>query len=302
MRGPKKSLSQISLAVIGAGRMGTALALALAEAGYAVRAVVCRRPSSARRAAALIGGGVLPLAANRLNELPQCELILLTTPDDVIPLVAVKLAGVLEKNHRPTVLHTSGALSSSVLAPLQRRGAHVGSLHPLASVSDSLDGMRSLRGAFYCVEGDRKATATAVRIVKTLCVQSFSIASDKKPLYHAAAVMSSGHTVALFDTACDMLQHCGLKRIVAEHVLLPLLRSTVANVERSGASEALTGTFDRGDVATVKEHLRSLRGERLEEALAIYRLLGLRSLQISTKRRGKPERFDELRRLLRDAK
>jgi predicted short-subunit dehydrogenase-like oxidoreductase (DUF2520 family) len=267
-----------------------------------VQAVVCRRLSSAKRAAALIGGAVLPLTPNRLNELPQAELILLTTPDDEIAEVAANLAAVQKRNHHPTILHTSGALSSSVLAPLQRRGSHTGSLHPLTSVSDPLDGKRSLRGAFYCVEGDRKAVVTATRIVRTLGGQSFSINSDKKPLYHAAAVMAAGHTVALFDTASEMLEHCGLKRIDAERVLLPLLRSTVANLERSGVAEALTGTFDRGEVSTVKEHLRLLQTERLHDALAIYRLLGLRSLRISPKRKKNATRFAELERWLRDAK
>jgi predicted short-subunit dehydrogenase-like oxidoreductase (DUF2520 family) len=302
MRESKQSLSKVSLAVIGAGRLGTALALALGESGYNVQAIVCRRLSSAKRAAALIGGAVLPLTPNRLNELPQTELVLMTTPDDVIAEVAANLAGVQKRGYRPTVLHTSGALSSSVLAPLRRRGSHTGSLHPLTSVSNPLDGRRSLRGAFYCVEGDRQAVATATRIVRTLGGQSFSINSDKKPLYHAAAVMAAGHTVALFDIASEMLEHCGLKRTDAERVLLPLLRSTVANVERSGASGALTGTFDRGDVSTVKEHLRSLRGERLEDALMIYRLLGLRSLQISPKRKKNATRFAELKRLLSDQK
>jgi predicted short-subunit dehydrogenase-like oxidoreductase (DUF2520 family) len=285
------------MSVIGGGRLGTALALALAKNGYETKAIVCRHIKSAKRAVARIGSGI-PLTPDRLTELPQSELILITTPDDTIAETAESLAAVPNLPKNVCVLHTSGALSSTILSPLQKRGAQTGSLHPLVSVSDPEDGLQNLLGAFYCIEGQPKAITVAKRIVKSLGGQSFSIPSDKKPLYHAAAVMSSGHAVALFDIASEMLSHCGLKLEDAQQVLLPLIRSTVANLERSTPSEALTGTYSRGDVATVKQHLRVIEDEGLKDALKVYRLLGRQSLKLSSTVSKNPELLRTLKRLL----
>jgi predicted short-subunit dehydrogenase-like oxidoreductase (DUF2520 family) len=178
-----------------------------------------------------------------------------------------------------TVLHTSGALSSEVLEPLREKGWHTGSIHPLFSVSAAGDG--SLKGAFWSVEGDRTALRLGKEIVRDLEGKSFSIRSEDKPLYHAAAVMVSGNVVALFDVALDMLGQCGLDRKTARAVLLPLIASTVRSLETKSPEEALTGTFSRGDVETVKRHLAALQNQDLPEALALYRLLGQRSLELT---------------------
>lgn len=296
----KQTRVPITMSIIGAGRLGTALALALGKEGYETRAVVCRSSRSAKRSAALIKNA-LALTSDRLNELPPTDLILVTTPDDAIKETATNLARVRQLPGKLSVLHTSGALSSALLSPLRQRGAHTGSIHPLVSISDAVDSLPNLRGAFYCVEGDRKAISTARQIVSALGGHSFSIAAEKKPLYHAAAVMCAGHVVALFDAATEMLQHCGLKPAEAQRILLPLLRSTVGNIERLGTSEALTGTFSRGDVATVKEHLRALEAEQFREARQIYRLLGLRSMRLAISGRKKidAQAVAELERLLK---
>jgi predicted short-subunit dehydrogenase-like oxidoreductase (DUF2520 family) len=293
----KPQAGQVTMSIIGAGRLGTGLALTLAEKGYKTLAVVCRHERSAGRAASTLKGA-LPLTPARLSELPHAQVILIATPDDAIRETAESLAAVWSIPPETTVLHTSGALSSEVLVPLKRRGASTGSLHPLASVSDPKSAKKSLLGAYYCVEGQRKAVAVAKQIVKALGGHSFSISSRKKPLYHAAALISAGHSVALFDTATEMLSHCGLRRSEAQRVLLPLVRSTIANLERSIPSKALTGTFSRGDIATVREHLRAIKDEGLDDALAIYRLLGLRSLQLSPAVKKDNRLFRDLEDLL----
>lgn len=298
MRKTGRSAEPIKVSVIGAGRLGTSLAVALSQAGYEIAAVVCRSSRTARRAAKLIGSSV-PLTRDRLNELPPSELILIATPDDEIANVASALASV-RVIEGATVLHTSGALSSTVLKPLRAKGAHTGSLHPLVSISDSLKGVQMLGTAFYCLEGDRKSLGVAKRIVKALGGESFSISADKKPLYHASAVMCAGHTVALFDVATEMLSRCGVTSADAERILLPLLCSTVVNLERSGRFQALTGTFSRGDIATVQQHLRAIKREHLQDVLTIYQTLGRRSLQLSAAMRKKRKVSNEIEKLLDD--
>ena len=193
------------------------------------------------------------------------------------------------------VLHTSGALSSDVLAPLRKTGWSVGSLHPLVSVSEPRAGARLLHGAFWCVEGDKRAVRLARSLVRDLDGKSFSISSENKPLYHAAAVMASGNVTALFDVALELLGQCGLNPKQAQEALMPLLASAVRNLENLNPSQALTGTFARGDVETVKRHLQVLKSNKF--ALEIYRLLGLRSLDLAASRLD-PAVVKQIRRLI----
>ena len=269
------------------------MAIALDSSGYPLQALAGRLDNP--------GQG----DADELEQLPASDLILITTPDDAIAEVAQRLAACKPgQTRQPTVLHTSGALSSEVLSPLARAGFHTGSLHPLVSVSEPHAGAKTLRGAFYCLEGDRAAMRVARLIVKDLRGKSFSIAPESKALYHAAAVMASPHLVALFDLATQMLASCGVSKRRARQILLPLVESTVNNLMAFNSEQALTGTFARGDVATVRRHLKALQalpGQQLAEALEVYKLLGLRSIQLAKKNKLDPQLLEQIRKLLNSA-
>ncbi|HVF50350.1 MAG TPA: DUF2520 domain-containing protein [Pyrinomonadaceae bacterium] len=272
------------VAVVGAGRLGTALGRALAACGYEVAAVVARRARHAARAASLVGGRTQGLSAAQLSELPPVKIVFITTPDDRIEETAARLAETMKGDAAtpPRVaLHASGALSSDALAPLRARGFAVGSLHPLIAVSDATTGAESLRRAFFCVEGDARATVAARKIVRTLGARSFTIDTKDKALYHAAAVMTSGHTVALFALAVELLMRCGLTATNARRVLLPLLDSTLENLSTQTPARALTGTFARADTSTVRRHLDALSALDDPTALRVYALLGERSLRLA---------------------
>jgi predicted short-subunit dehydrogenase-like oxidoreductase (DUF2520 family) len=302
----------VTVSIIGAGRLGTALAIALASHGYTIEAVVNRSLRHARRAAALVGARTLALASTRLEELPSSDILFITTPDDIIAATAARLAAIVgnrerlgmkgvwkgKSNLQRVALHASGALSSDALQSLSDVGFATGSMHPLVSVSDSIDGAESLCSAFFCLEGSPRAVMVARQMVRTFGAESFSIDARDKALYHAAAVMASGHMTALFDICVEMLARCGLKRMRARSVLLPLLRSTLANLYTSDAAHALTGTFARADTATVKRHLAALRSQGMPDALAAYVLLGKRSLQLAKAAGVRPESLHEVARAL----
>lgn len=297
---PKATKRKPQVSIIGTGRLGTALAIALVQQGYSIGALVARRRESARRAAALLRPFLdAPARVMALKELADphaLELLLIATPDDQIPRVAESLAKLdWNAGHRSIVLHTSGALSSAALAPLRDKNWSTGSLHPLASISEPKAGARLLRGAFWCVEGDKRAVSLGRAIVADLDGKSFSITSENKPLYHAAAVMASANVTALFDLAIEMLSECGLTRKQAQEALIPLLASAVRNLEKLDPSRALTGTFARGDVETVKRHLEVLKSNK--QALEMYRLLGLRSLELSGSRL-EPAVVKQIKRLI----
>src|SRR5688500_15744507 len=171
---PRTKRSKPTVSIIGTGRLGTTLGRALAEHGYQVEAVVALHRTSSGRAAKLIGGNTRPLAASDLKNLPKSELILITTPDDVISVVAERLSSTLNGVTRSSkvsspfrvVLHASGALSSEVLEPLRRTGFAVGSMHPLVSISERNAKTGAFENAFFCLEGDAGALSMARSIVR----------------------------------------------------------------------------------------------------------------------------------------
>ena len=167
----------------------------------------------------------------------------------------------------------------------------------ISCLSNPVTGIEALRNAYWCIEGDAVAIRVAKQVVRDLGARSFSLKSEDKPLYHAAAVMTSGNATALFDVALEMLERCGISRRRGQKMLVPLLESNTLNLSRSAPEDALTGTFARGDLATVRMHLSALKGKDLDEALQLYRLLGKRSIEL-VKNKIDPETADEIDRLL----
>ena len=296
--------------------MGTALGLALKRANYRVEIVVTKNRVSARRAATLIGPQTVGLAEAQLDGLSRSQvasfnrasLIIIATPDDSIAPLAKRLATVFrfksiglaprEKSAPSVVLHTSGALPSSVLEPLRKLGFAIGSLHPLLSISDPKSGADQFSRAFFLVEGDARAVHLARSMVHNLGGRAFGIPADAKALYHAAALTASPNMIALCDIALEMLSSCGLSRRRARQVLLPLVETTLANLKLQDPKRALTGPFKRGDAATIRKHIAAMRSANLQDALAAYALLGRRSLAMAKDQRTNPSRQQAIARVL----
>ncbi len=305
----RKSRSQDkpAVSIIGAGRLGTALGIALKSAGYAIETVVANRAASARRAARLIGGPTRGLSPSQLTSagpsaLANSRVLIIATPDDAIAEVATRLADMLSPagagSRTRVALHTSGALSSEVLRPLQRNGFATGSLHPLVSVSEPRIGAEWLRRAYFSVEGDLAAARVARTMVRDLGARSLSIKPEMRALYHAAALMASPNMTALFDIAVEMLIRCGVSPEEARRILLPLVQSTLHNLSSQPPAAALTGTFKRRDVATVRKHITAIESQKLSDALLAYTILGQHSISLTSSNADR--RTTEIKRILRD--
>ena len=294
---PKLFNQKPTITIIGLGRLGSALAIALSKKRYPIETLVSRRRVTLEKAAAHLDADVRLLVVKDIQQLRPSDVTLITTPDDQLPKVVGGLSKISSAGS--IALHTSGALSSQVLSPLEDLGWSTGSVHPLISVSGSESATSVFNGAFWCVEGDRKALTAARQLVRELNGQSFSVKAEVKPLYHAAAVMSSGNVTALFDVAIDMLSRCGLTKRDARKILLPLLESTVQNLTSRTPAKALTGTFSRGDIGTVERHLAALSQANLDVALSLYRLLGLKSLNLAEENGLDPVVRKQIERLLK---
>ena len=294
----RRKSKKLSIAIIGAGRLGLVLARALQASGHSITIAITRTRGSARRASRVLGTPSVALGTRSIDQLTkqqqarlrQCELMVIATADDSISQVAEQIAAVFQTSaneSRPTsrkrsiALHTSGALTSAVLKPIREQGFATGSLHPLISISGPVRSARNFAGVYFSLEGDAAALRIGRQLVRDLGGNSFVIDAKRKPLYHAAALMASPNLTALVDIAVEMLRHCGFLSSEARQMLLPLIVSTIDNLTLQDARAALTGTFKRGDIATARAHLNAIASERLTDAMRAYVILGQRSLELS---------------------
>ncbi|HEX8288582.1 MAG TPA: DUF2520 domain-containing protein [Pyrinomonadaceae bacterium] len=287
-----------TVSIIGVGRIGGALTLALRE-NYKIENLIVREPSNVSAILEELNDKPNVFTITEAEKITS-EIILICTRDAQILSVAEKLAETI--NHKPFVFHTSGSLSSESLSELKNVGCSTGSIHPLISISDAFLGFRKFENAYFCVEGDDSAVNLAEEVVKNLKGKSFSIETKKKILYHAAAVTACGHIVALIDASLEMLSKCGLENENARRILTPLIKSTIENLQTQTPEQALTGTFARADFSTFEKHLDQLEKNVSASALEIYLLLGERSLQLAEKQGADRGNLDKIRKKISLAK
>jgi len=245
----------VRVGIVGPGRAGLGLALALRRAGVTVLGVHGRRRKRVPRGVKLSIGGLPPWLA-------AADVVLLAVRDDTLRDLARALAAARWRRGQ-VALHLSGALSSAVLAPLARAGARTGAWHPLMTVSaDPRRAAGHFRGATFAIEGDAAAVRTGARLARDLGGRPVRLPAAAKVRYHAGAVFASNFVVALLEEAETLLASAGMSRRRARAALLPLALASLENVWAAGPAGALTGPVRRGDVATVRRHLRALRGEQ----------------------------------------
>jgi predicted short-subunit dehydrogenase-like oxidoreductase (DUF2520 family) len=266
-----------SLSIVGAGRVGRTLGRRLHRLGWPIGAVVTRSAATSRVAVREIGAG--KPYSQLVPEIFDSNVILLTTPDGALSGVAGALAKFDETKLRgKIVLHTSGALDRTVIAPLARRGASTGSIHPMQTFTGR--GAPKLEKVIFAVEGDRRATIVARKIARSLGGVPVTINSKNKPAYHAAGALVAGHGLGLIEAATQVLLKLGFSRGDSMRALLPLMRQMLDNFERLGPRESWTGPLSRGDFATVAKHTKALRNypSEFNDAHAALALLASRVL------------------------
>ena len=193
---------------------------------------------------------------------------------------------------------TCGAIGPEGLAPLAARGVSCATLHPLQTVASPAQGLTALPGAAFAIDGDGPALAWAERIVHLLGGQSLRIPPDRRPFYHAAAVMASNYAVGVIDAAVILMGVAGVDEDKALRAIAPLVHTSAANALTVGPLKALTGPIQRGDIETVASHCKALAGVP-ESVRTLYRAAGLHVVELA-RRRGLPEaKVQKLEALLR---
>ncbi|MCX8131064.1 MAG: DUF2520 domain-containing protein [Clostridia bacterium] len=262
----------MKVGIVGAGRLGFALAIALDKKGFDITGVYSKSDESAK------------LLCDKLNtSLPNdlaytvrnSDTVFITVPDGQIISVADAICmenetgGIAGK----TFFHCSGALSSDELTAISKLGAYTASFHPIQTFADRENSWTGLDRIFFGFEGCNEAKLMAETIVLAFSSDMLVINKENKPLYHAAACIMSNYMVTLSYIAGRLFESIGINAEAGVRAFSPLLKKTVDNISLLGSFDALTGPISRGDYNVVDKHIAQMETEN-QKMIPVYKLLG----------------------------
>ncbi|HZR56848.1 MAG TPA: DUF2520 domain-containing protein [Terriglobales bacterium] len=264
------------IAIVGAGRLGTALIRELSRAKYKISEVISRDKAASKTRASQLVKMVSARAATMQTAQFDAEVIWICVPDAEISCVAHELAAVhpsaIQKRSakKPwqgkVVFHSSGALVSDELNVLRERGAAIASVHPMMTfVRGSAP---SLKGVAFGIEGDVLAVRKAKKIVRQFGGEAYTVRKEDKAVYHAWGTFLSPLLLAFLVTAENVARAAGISAQDARKKMLPIVRQTLANYAALGPEEAFSGPIVRGDIETIGKHLRILK--KIPRARSVY--------------------------------
>jgi predicted short-subunit dehydrogenase-like oxidoreductase (DUF2520 family) len=262
--------------LVGPGRAGLSLAYALwrVEAAEAIT-VAGRRPDPPAHPLFIQGWARYVFGLERPG--PQTTVLILAVPDEALQEVAAGIAALGAAPAGCVAFHLSGAKGADPLAPLLEAGYEIGTLHPLQTLADPILGAEQLEGSYFAVSGGAAAISGARRILHHLGARVITIPVTRRPLYHAAAVLASNYLTVLLGASARLMAQAGVPEDEALDAILPLARGSLENLGRLGPAQALTGPIRRGDLETVRLHLKTL-GPRER---SLYVVLGLEALDLA---------------------
>ncbi|OPY82380.1 MAG: ketol-acid reductoisomerase [Smithella sp. PtaU1.Bin162] len=266
-------------AIIGLGKVGTAIGYLLKKCGHRIIAVSDKSAAALKKALPYTGGRAFRDPKRAVQE---ADIILITTPDDIIAIVCKEIADprlVCGK----FIFHMSGAGGLDLLDSAKKAGAAVASVHPVQSFSSIDSAINNLPGSVFGITAENKAKKYAVKIVRNLGGTPIFISPDQKPLYHAAACFASNYLVSLLNVVELIYESVGINEENARKAYLPLVYGTLKNIESSGSISALTGPIARGDVSTIRKHITAIKKLHPQHS-SLYSALGSVTTNIARKK------------------
>ena len=243
----------MNVAVIGAGTVGTAIAVLLERAGHRIVGISGRAETRGRASSYLPGVPFLEPAAAAA----QAELVVIGTPDDVIEQTAEALAVAAAVGPGTVVTHLSGSLGLEVLRTAGEAGARILAIHPLQTFPDVDSALEGMPGCPIAVTAeDDDGSLLGEQLAGDVQGVPFLLANDLRPLYHAAAVFASNYLVTTSAIAESLFAAAGVPD--ASRAMAPLQRASLEHVEHRGSAHALTGPAVRGDAGTIRRNLEAL--------------------------------------------
>jgi predicted short-subunit dehydrogenase-like oxidoreductase (DUF2520 family) len=292
----RKLVRQRSVSIIGPGNWGTSLVHALSAAGIPIPELIVPARSGRPAVKASTGRRSLPFTMLDRARL-DADVLWLCVPDAAIASVTRRLVRRAEAARLPgtplkgqIVVHSSGALSAEVLQAAASAGASVASVHPVMSFPTRTP--VRLQGVSFGIEADAGSRRILNAIVRRIGGRPFSIEAGKKALYHAVGVFASPLLVSHLVAAQQAAVLAGFSRRQAQALIEPIARATLDNIFLRGTKKSFSGPIARGDMETIRLHLRALKPHPM--LAGVYRSLALHAVEAlpSPRRRA-------LRRLLR---
>lgn len=247
------TVKRLAIAIIGMGRLGKALARRLTEAGYSVKGI-----SRKGRAASVV----------------SADVVWFCVPDGEIARAAHSLLQVQWKGK--FAFHSSGVLSSEILDCLRSAGGRVASVHPLMTFVKGA--VPELTSVPFAIEGDASAVRVARGIVRDLGGRAVAIKKQNKVAYHAFATVICPLLVSLLAVSEKTAGLAGMSAAESRRRMLPIIRQTLRNYEKLGAAGSFSGPIVRGDVETIRAHLKVL--EKLPAGKDAYSALARAALNL----------------------
>lgn len=276
--------------IIGCGNLGKTLGHLLVKNQVATIGSVCNSSkASTLDAINFMGQGKY---SPSIDELEPADLILITTPDDLIAPICKKLSHNPFIKQGSLVLHCSGSLASDILVPMKEKGCYLASVHPMRSFSKPELSIQHYAGTYCAVEGDEEALPKVHALFQAIGSMTYAINKKQKSLYHASGVFASNYVVTLAEQALSCMNKAGIEHETAMSLIINLMRGTLSNLETTLSPErSLTGPIQRGDVSTLMKHLESLIDE---EQRLLYSVLGEATLALT-----KHDKKEEIKAVLR---
>jgi len=284
----------VAVGFVGAGVLGSGLALALSAAGWRVAAIASRTPASAERAASLIDGCAAMGSAQQVAD--ACDLVFVTTPDSVIAEVSRSVTWRTGQG----VAHCCGAASTELLDDAARAGAAVGAMHPFqtfAAIDGPAQAAERLNGVTFAISGTGWLAEFLPELATSLGGSGIEIPEGMRPLYHASAVLSCGYLSTLLDAAVGLWTSMGFTEEDGVKAATPLARATIEAIEKVGPANAVTGPVVRGDAETIAAHLELL-SQHAAHLLPLYRQLTESSLPLARAKGISEPQLEQLRRTI----
>jgi predicted short-subunit dehydrogenase-like oxidoreductase (DUF2520 family) len=241
----------MKIAIVGAGTVGTAVAVRWRDAGHMIVGVTGRAATAARAARWLPGMPIDDVA----TVVPGAEVVAIAVPDRAIVDVAREVASALDAG--AAAVHLSGALGLDALGSIEDAGGIALAIHPLQTFADVEGAVEALDGSAIAVTArDDDAAALGDRLALDLGGRPFRLADDDRPTYHAAAVFASNYLVVTSGAALRLLEAANVPD--ALDAMRALQQTTLANIHRLGPRDALTGPAVRGDAETIDRNLTAI--------------------------------------------
>lgn len=268
----------MKIGIIGAGKVGISLAYVLKNKGFDIAGVSDRMASSLDNARQFLGEGILYTDDN-MAVVHASDVVAVTTQDRAIQDVAGEIDEKAKSLQGKLFFHTSGADSSSMLSPLDKKGALLGSLHPLQTFPDIESAIVVLPDTCIFIEGNENAIRILRLLGEHIGARVYIITGENKVLYHLAAVFVCNLLCALFYSGKGLMDIINIDFAP----FLPIIRATLNNIENRGPLASLTGPVLRGDVKTVKAHLGAIENMKLHKR--VYKALSEVAVEMAGERK-----------------